>query len=269
MHRTSFSHISLICFDALADALNLGGDPPADSPADSPADPPAAPAKGGKKVEFSTDQQDHLNKLLAEERRKEAEKNKKKLDELLASKNLAEGDRYKAEELREDMLKQLRTKEENARLEKKKLEDEYSTKLAEAERRAKDAEHKYIDAKVKRSLQDAAVAEDAFNPQIIVTVLNDMVKMVDEEPMINFPIRADDGAVEILQMTPADAVKKMKTLTTQYGGLFKSNIVSGVGGTSGVGGGSGAGKIDPGKVSMEEFMRLRKEQPERLGLPRK
>lgn len=264
------STATLICFDDIADPAAAEAEAAEAAAAEAAAAEAAAAeaAKNKGKVTFTQEQQDHINKILAEERRKEAQKNEKKLNDLLQSKNLTEQDRQKVEEAREDLLKQMRTKEENAKLAQKKLEEDFGTKLAEAERRAKEAETKYIDSKVKRALQDAAVAEDAFNPHIVVTVLNDMVKMVEDEPMIDFPVRKDDGTSEIQQMTPVDAVKKMKTLTEQYGGLFKSNVVSGIGGTSGVGGGTGSGKVNPGKVSMEEYMRLRKENPERLGLPR-
>jgi hypothetical protein len=54
--------------------------------------------------------------------------------------------------------------------------------------------------------------------------------------------------------------------------LFNKNVVSGVGGNSAIGGltpGSN-GKIDPRTVTPEQYMKIRKEKPELLGLkPRK
>jgi hypothetical protein len=59
----------------------------------------------------------------------------------------------------------------------------------------------------------------------------------------------------------------MKELPSLFGNLFKSNIVSGVGAGTATGGNmSGSGRVDPKKISTEQYMRLRKENPEALGL---
>jgi len=164
--------------------------------------------------------------------------------------------------------KQLRSKDEQAKYEKRQLEDTYTAKLSELENRAKTAEQRYTESTIQRALQDAANQGDAFNPDIVVTYMRQWVKMVDEQPMIDFPdTNADTGEAIITQMAPTDAVKRMKQLSDKYGGLFKSNIVSGIGGTSSAGGATGAGgKIDVKKLSMEQYAKIRKENPEALGL---
>jgi len=175
-------------------------------------------------------------------------------------------ERAKLEESLEDVRKQLRSKEEQAKYEKRQLEDNYTAKLAELESRASTAEKRYTEATIQRALQDAA-SPDAFNPDIVVTYMRQWVKMVDEQPMIDFPdTNADTGEPIITQMTPTDAVKRMKQLSEKYGGLFKSNIVSGIGGTSSAGATGAGGKIDVKKLSMEQYAKLRAENPEALGL---
>lgn len=236
---------ALICFD----------DDPVDPPAD-PTDPP------------KTFTQEQVNKMLAEDKRKhkaQLEKTESNLAEILESKNLSEAERAKAEEAREDILKQLRTKEEQARLDKKKLEIEYEGRLSAAEKRAKEAEAKYEDATITRALQDAAVAEDAFNPSVLVTYLKGDTKFRDGNVIVSVPIVKEDGSVEEGAMTPAEAVKHMKDDPERFGGLFKSNIVSGVGGSGSPNSGKN-GKVDVRKITTAEYMRLRKENPAALGL---
>ena len=59
----------------------------------------------------------------------------------------------------------------------------------------------------------------------------------------------------------------MKQLPETWGNLFKSNIVSGIGGTSATGGhASGSGRVDVKKLTTEQYMELRKKNPAALGL---
>jgi len=254
---------ALICFD-------LETDPEA-AAAEAAAAESAATAR---KAAFTADQQEAVNRLLAEERRKTEVKADKKaahreetrIQELLTERNLTEQARSQLETELENTRKRLRTKEENEKHERKQFEDQYTKKLTEAEKRAQDAESKYKNSKKLRALQDAAIQEDAHNPNLVVTYLEGKTQFNDEteEVMVELTVPTDEGKEEPLLLTPLEAVKRMKTMVNQFGGLFKSNLVSGVGGTSGVGGGTG--KLDVSKLSTEEYMRVRKESPEKLGL---
>jgi len=246
---------ALTCFD---------GDPDAEAAA---AEAAAAEAAAAANKTFT---QEQVNKMLAEDKRKhklQLEKTEKQLNEILESKNLSETERSKAEEAREDILKQLRTREEQAREDKKKLAGEYEIRLTAAEKRAVEAEKKYEESTIARSLQDAAVANDAFNPSILVTYLRGDAKLdAVGNPMIKVTVTKEDGTTEEGLMTPMDAVARMKNDPDHFGGMFKSNIVSGVGGNSGGPNGGKNGKVNVKKLSTEEYMRLRKEDPSKLGL---
>jgi hypothetical protein len=63
-------------------------------------------------------------------------------------------------------------------------------------------------------------------------------------------------------MSPAAAVKRMKELAEVHGNLFKSNVVSGVGGSSGT---ANPGKIDMRKLTPQQYAKLRRENPSALG----
>jgi hypothetical protein len=278
-----FSNPALICYDGEDEGADAAAAEAAAAEAAAEAaeaEAAAVAAKAKAKLFSDPAQQAKFNDALAKEKRaleaklkaehkSQLEKTNHQLNELLESKNLSENERAKAEEAREDILKQLRTKEENAKIEKKKLETEYEARLAAAEKRAIEAETKYHNSTIHRSLLDAAVAGDAFNPDVLVTVLRGKTKMDDDGTIkVDLEGQDDAGNPVPLQMSPSEAVKWMKERSDQFGGLFKSNVVSGVGGTSGTGPMSAGkdGKVDVSKLTTEQYMELRKKNPAALGL---
>lgn len=246
------SRASIVCFD------NDPADPPADPAGDPPNDPPRV---------FS---QDELNKILAEDKRKhkaQYEKIEAQYKTLLDKNNLSTEERVKLEESLEDVRKQLRSKEEQAKYEKKQLEDRLNQTVNELQQKVSQAESKYTHLLVTRALKDAAVGGDAFNAEQVVTLLVPHVKLVDEKPMIEFPdVDGDTGEPIVTQMSPDDAIKRMKQLPEKWGNLFKSNIVSGIGGSSNTGAGPGNGRVDVKKLTPEQYMKMRRENPSALGL---
>lgn len=249
MARASFVNLymapEIVCYD--------GETPP---PADPPADPPKSLT------------QDDLNKALAAEKRAhqtQYQKLEQRLSATLETAKLTDEQRTKLEDSLEDVRKQLRSKEEQARVEKKRLEDEYSGKVSAAEQRAVAAEKRWQDTTIERSLRDAAAAEDAFNPDILVTVLRGKTKLVEDKPTVEFDTVNEKGESVTLLLSPLEAVKKLKDEPAKYGGLFKSGVVGGVGGSTG-GSLPNGGKVNVKNVSMDQYMKLRKENPAALGL---
>jgi len=75
------------------------------------------------------------------------------------------------------------------------------------------------------------------------------------------------GETESSSYTPEDAVRKMKEMPEQFGNLFRPNVVSGIGAGSATGGSMpGGGKVDVKKLSHSEYLKIRAEHPEWLGL---
>jgi hypothetical protein len=267
------SPAAVTCFD---------NDPPAGDP---PAgDPPAGDPPAGDPKTFT---QDQLNKILAEDRRKHQQalaKTEQTYKELLANnQNLSAKERAAMEENLAMISGQLRTKEQQAAFEKKQLEEQYQQKLTEKEKAAIEWEARYRESTISRSLQDAAVTNDAFSPDQIVTILKPMTKLievVDEaskkptgyyRPVIEFPDKdPNTGEPMTTTRTPEEAVKRMKELPEKYGNLFKSNVVSGIGSnsTAGLPAGSG-GKIDVRSLSPQQYREIRAKNPELLGLRRR
>ena len=127
-------------------------------------------------------------------------------------------------------------------------------------------------------MQDAAVKGDAHNVDVMMSVLRPMTRLVeisDEKTgkgtgkfkaVVDFP-DADPDTHEPVMVphTPEGAVKRMKEMPTLYGGLFRSGVTSGVGANSGVQPGKD-GKIDPRRLTQEQYMELRAKNPAALGL---
>jgi hypothetical protein len=230
--------------------------------------------------------QDDMNRFLADDRRKHKEKYKKlegAYQDMLADKDLASNQREKLQGELEDLQKTFRTKKSNEEYERKREQERFKQEVTGHKEAAHKWEHMYKDSAIQRALQDSAIAAEAFNPAQIIGLLRPMTEMrpaVDVDgnelsdqmvPKVDFPdINEETGQAEITLRTPQEAVQRMKELPEQWGNLFRANVVSGIGSgaaTGGVTSGEG-GRIDVTKLSPEQYRKLRKENPEALGLRR-
>ncbi len=101
-------------------------------------------------------------------------------------------------------------------------------KIKDVEERATTWENRYRVETVNRSLQDAAVGADAFQPSQIVTLLKPMTRLVEEvdpktgkstgrfNSMIDFPDVDAEGNPTVSTLSPKDAVKRMKELPDTF-----------------------------------------------------
>jgi hypothetical protein len=227
--------------------------------------------------------QDDVNRFLADDRRKHAEKFKKLesgYQQILADKNLAAEQRTKLEGELEDLRKSSMTEKQKLEYERKQQAEQYKSRLEELEESSHRWENLYKNSLIERSLQDAAISAEAFNPHQIVGLLRPMTKAqerVDDlgnatgdfTPVIDFQdVDEQTGEQVITLRTPEEAVQRMKELPRMFGNLFQSNVVSGVGSGSATGGVTpgDAGRVDPAKLTPEQYRRYRKDNPEALGL---
>lgn len=265
-----------------------------ETPEEGDAPPPPNPAEKLDEVKppegFSPEQQKKFNDAIATERRKQEAKYRKELEkteatykELLANNNsLTEKERKTLQDNLDTIQGQLRSREQQAAQEKKELETSYQGKLAAAEQRAIAAEQRWRDSTIMRALQDAAVEHEAYSTRQVVMLLKDWTRLVEKvdangkgtgqfDVMVDFPDKDATTGQEIkTTKTPSEAVKRM-TDVTEYQNLFRRNVVSGVGGNSAIGGltpGSN-GRIDVRSLTHEQFLKVRAEHPELLGLRRK
>ena len=228
--------------------------------------------------------QDQVNKIvqdrLAKDRKKTEEKYlslEKSYQDLIANKALSDDDKVTAEHQLEDLRKQHRTKEEQAKHEKNQLTEKYESELQQYKEAAIHWESQHKEYLIERSLLEAATSNDAYLPSQIFDTLQKWTKLVDQldendnptgrlTPMVDLPdFDADTGKPVVTQRTPMEAVERLKELQPN---LFKANVVSGVGGNSNTGGitpGAG-GHIDQKDLTTEQWMKLYKDDPTKLGL---
>jgi len=243
----------------------------------------AEEAEAEKAKAFS---QEDINTYLAEDRRKHQEKYKKlegAYQEMLADKNLAAEQRSKFEGELQDLQKTFRTKEQQAEYERKQERERYENELKTSRDSATKWETMYKGSVIQRSLQDAAVGAEAFNPTQIIGLLTPMTQMRDKmdaagneigemAPMVDFQdIDEKTGDKIITLRTPQEAVQRMKELPEYWGNLFRANVVSGIGSGAATGGVTSgeSGRIDPTKLTPDQYRKLRRENPEALGLKKR
>jgi len=242
----------------------------------------AADAAQAKERAFS---QEDVNKFLAEDRRRHQEKLSKLENSykvILDDKTLATEQREKLENELRDLQASNRTKAQQIEFDRKQEQKKFEQEISGFKTSAIKWEHMYKDSVIQRSLQDAAIAAEAFSPSQIVGLLRPVTEMraaTDEEgnelddqmvPKVDFPdIDETTGERIVTLCTPQEAVQRMKQLPKIHGNLFRANVVSGIGSGAATGGvASGEGRIDVTKLTPEQYRKMRKENPEALGLRR-
>lgn len=245
-------------------------------------DDPNAPIDVDPNARFD---QEAVNKIVQDRLAKDRKKNEEKYrsleatyKDLLANEAISAEERTRLETAYEDLQKQHRTKEEQAKHEKRQLQDKYENELQQYKEDAARWERQHKDFMIEKSLLDAAVANDAYMPEQIYDIVRKWTKLVDVTdengkptgrltPVVDLPdFDTDTGKPILTQRTPQEAVERLKEKLQPN--LFKSNIVSGVGGNSSTGGVTpGAnGAIDIAALTPAQFAKLYKEDPTKLNL---
>jgi hypothetical protein len=267
-----------------ATAAQAAADKASEDAARAVADAQVAKEDARRDAEKSFSQKD-LNTFLAEDRRKHQEKYEKlevSMTKMLEDTNLQKEQRAKIASELQDLQASHRTKDQQREYEVKQERDRFTTELETAKEKVIQWETLYKSSVVDRSLQDAAIEHDAFNPVQIMGLLRPNTRMqeqVDEQgnplgsfsPVIDFPDTDETTGEKVTTLrTPEEAVQRMKELPHLFGNLFRSNVVSGIGSGSATGGvKSGEGRIDPTKLTAEQYRKVRRENPEALGLRRR
>lgn len=248
-----------------------------DEPTDEQPEPQEAPADESLSRSFT---QEDVNKFLAEDRRKHQERYKAletSYQKALKNQQLDNGERNRLEQELADLQASFRTKEQQIEYERKQAAVKFENELKEQQARAERWEKMYKEEKIDRSILDAC-GPDVFHPKQILDMMRPKAQLKEEMTEDGRPTGRlvtyvtlddiDEKTGEPIQTlrTPADAVNRMKELPKLYGNQFRSNVVSGVGAGAADAGPGAAGKIDPTKLTPEQYRKLRLENPEVLGL---
>jgi len=252
--------------------------PPAATP--PAATPPAAtpPAVSGTEKDFTPiTTQDQLNSKMAENRRNLQDElvqtkasfaeTESKLQEVLQSQQFSEETTLKLQDTLTQVQSQLRTREQQAEIDKQKLDGEWQIKYETEKTRADTASTTLDNHLMERGWIDA-LEGDAHSLAIFLDVVRDKTQMVEGKPLVDLPDLDAENKPTISKFTPTEAVARMRDLPAMYGGLFKSNMINGIGGTNATGGvNSGATKIKlTPETTFEEFKQAMKDNPETFGM---
>jgi hypothetical protein len=224
---------------------------------------------GGNKDDAPKFTQAQLNKILAEEKRKHQKQvgeQIKQLELLQKSKNLSDKEREGLSARIEELNASLMTKEQLAAKEKEKLTGEWK---AEKEKLSKERDfwkEQFTESTITRTILDEAGQADAYSPSQVVDLLygkTRLVEVLDDAgnvvpgqyaAKVKMPDTTAEGKPTTLDLTVAEALKRMKDQAEKYGNLFKSGVAGGLGGNPNQTSGR---SVDPSKMSPEEYRKWR------------
>lgn len=255
-----------------------GADGPAAPPAAAPAAPPAgtegtaAPA-AAPAAERSTFTQDDVNRMLAEDKRKHQEANRKTMDEVDALKTKVSMSTKERQDLNARLEEQKRaflTKEELATREAERQKSEAENALKTLTDDRDQWKNRYEEETIVRSITDEAVRNDAFVPEQLVAILQPRTQLAEVlnddghpsgmlEPKVKFADTDSEGNPVELVLPVGKAVTRMKELE-KFQNLFRGQGTGGLGSSNNSA--VGAGEIDVVRLAKENPALYRKYRAE-------
>ncbi len=223
------------------------------------------------KAKGKTFTQDDVNKLLAEDRKKNQQSRTKLIETLEKFKttaNLTEQEKENLAQRIEQLQNETLTAQELAKKDKDALVKGHAKELTKANQQTDFWKSLYSKEKIDREITDAAIEFEAASPQQIRRLLSGDTKLVETidkdgkptgvwTPKVNFAITSDeDGSSKILELNVKEAVKRMKEMP-EHGNLFKTSATGGVGSYNVSGGSTFKGKTPP--TDPVEYAKWRKE----------
>jgi len=225
--------------------------------------------KGTDDKTEKTYSQTEVNNLLAVEKRKNQKKVQdqiSQLEDLKKVKNVSSEETERLNSQIDTLNNELLSKDDLTKKEKEKESRKHTKELEVRDSEINTWKDRFTSSTIERSLVDASIEHDSFNPEQIVAILRPNTQLVAEEvdgektgnliPRTKMTIKDDDGKDEEVIISPSDAVKNMIDME-KYGNLFKSNVKSGLGQKT------DAGKKDTGDIlDTDKFMAARRKNRE-------
>lgn len=221
--------------------------------------------------------QDDLNSMMADNRRKLSQQNTelvKQLEEIKRSASLSNEQRDELQSRITQLEEQYMTKEELAKREKDSQAKEFESKLQQALEQQEAWKHRYADSTIQRAWQDAALqgeileaaipgVADMFRHQTqLAEVLENGQPTGRYEPVVKFNDTNEDGQNVVLDLSPNEAIKRMKEIPDKFGYLFKGTAISGIGSARRADGSAPAPKLDELLKDPVKYAKWRKENPD-------
>lgn len=259
--------VSAPAFSLVYDDEPVITDPPVTDP--PPVEKPAAKEEKNK-PKFTPEQQNFMNSLIAEERRKATVKNDQLITQLETEKNRAGTtalEKQTLEERIETLRSEFATKDELKERETSKRVKELETKLQREEAERSTWKSKWERDKKNVDLTQAAASEKPYNSATVVMVLNPWTRLqeiVDDsgkgtgefETKVKVPTKDKDGKPVVLDLDPLEAVKQLKEMP-DYLNLFIDPAKGGLGlGNNNRGG----GKLEKHQLGTADYIAERKKE---------
>lgn len=192
---------------------------------------------------FTPEQQEALNKILADDRRKHQDQLKKALkdiESLKESKNLTEQEKDLLKQRADELQASLMTKEQLAAKEQQKLKIEHEQNLIKVTKERDTWRDRLVNTTKQRDLSDEAAKANAYNPSQLVTILHPISRTTEEADSdgkptgrfttrVSLPSTDEKGQPTTLDLAVAEAIKVMKDNPKEYGNLFRDTATGGLG----------------------------------------
>ncbi len=198
--------------------------------------------------------QEELNGMMSANRKKLTSSNAELVTQLEALKSSNRLSQEQQDELQTQITtleEQNMSKDEIAKRETKRAADLHSGLLDKANAQSLAWQERYANSTIDRALLDSAIDGEAVRASQIVGLLKAKTQLVEEvvdgvstgnyTTVVKFNDVDEDGKAVVLNLTPPDAVKRMKELTDLYGNLFKGTATGGLGGSGGSDASGGSG----------------------------
>lgn len=219
--------------------------------------------------------QDDLNKMMAENRRNLTQQNQElvtQLEQLKQNTRLTQEERDELQVRITQLEEQYMSKEELAKRESTKQQKQYEDKVKTITQESEQWRTLYSSSTIDRSLQDAAIEGEALHPSQIVDLLRSKTQLTEVlenghptgryTTVVKFTDINEDGQEVVLELSPSDAIKRMKELTDKYGNLFKGTATSGIGAARGADGSTPPPKLQDLINDPVKYAEWRKKNPE-------
>lgn len=217
--------------------------------------------------------QDELNTMMAANRKKLTQQNSElvtQLEELKRNQHLTQEQRDELQTRITQLEEQYMTKEELAKREASKAQKAFEDRLNSANAEKEQWYQRYSESTIDRALQDAAIDGEAIRPSQIVDLLRQKTQLSEVtvngssryEPTVKFNDVNEDGESVVLDLSPADAIKRMKELRDEYGNLFKGTATGGIGGAKGADGSAPSPKLEELLKDPVKYAEWRKNNPD-------
>ncbi len=223
-----------------ATVYNNDDPPPSDPPSDPPpSDPPPKsddPPKPGKVFN-----QEEVNRLLAEDRRKSQKNREEMINQLTTlrdSVNLSEEEKQGLAKRIEQLQNETLSVQELAKKEKEKIVKEFDREKSKIVSERDSWKTLYSEEKIVREIQDAAIDNKAISAVQIVNFLRPNTRLVEElkdgrptgkwVTRTTFYDKDEKGEPLTLELSVTEAVKRMSEMTEHWN-LFNSGANGGLG----------------------------------------